>query len=151
MTTHEIALLRNFSKSEKDVFGREIFEKYYEIENDLMTNVDNLVDFAKQNYGTRDGALIVHDINLGEHVAGSLHGKGRAIDGHFKGINLFQITVLLMKFGFNGIGLYPQWNAKGFHADIRKGPHTSTWVYYDEEYNYDWLFFEEQLEIELEC
>ena len=151
MTKTEIANLRNFSKDEGDIFGRKIFEKAYDIENELMTRVDKMIDFAKQEYGSKNGAFIVHDINLGDHITGSLHYKGKAIDGHFRGLNLFHSFLLLVKFNFHGIGLYPQWSKKGFHADIRNSERLATWVQWDAEYKYDWDFFEEQLEIELEC
>lgn len=151
MTKHEIVLLRNFHRNEKDIFGREIFENYSGIEYDLMEKVDKLVSFAKQTYGESEGALIVHDINLGTHTTGSLHDKGKAIDGHFRGLNLFQIAQLLFKFRFGGIGLYPDWKKRGFHADIRNSDRIATWVYHKKSYNYDWNYFVEQLEIEMEC
>ena len=151
MTKHEISLLRNFSEYEKDVYGRHIFEKAYEIDPVLMERVDKMVDFAKQEYGTVRGQFVVHDINLGDHSTGSLHYKGMAIDGHFKDVNLSISAMLLMKYGFKGVGLYPQWNNKGFHADIRNTDTVTTWVHYDSDYQYEWQFFEEQLEIEMEC
>ena len=150
MTKTEIAKLRNFSKDETDIFGRKIFEKAYDIEPELMTRVDKMVDFAKQEYGSKKGAFIVHDINLGDHITGSLHYKGKAIDGHFRGINLFQSFLLLAKFNFHGIGLYPQWQRRGFHADIRNSERLATWVHWDGDYNYKWNFFEEQLGLEIE-
>ena len=151
MKEFEIGLLRNFSRHEKDISGRQIFHAFEEIDNELMHRIDLAVSFAKEVYGEERGAFIVHDINLGKHSRDSLHNIGKAIDGHFRGINLFQASMILLKMNFNGLGIYPDWKNKGIHADIRVQDHVSTWVCHRNEYIYDWNYFVEQLEMEMEC
>ena len=151
MTLHEIGLLHNFNRHEKDIFGRQIFHAYEEIKFDLMKKIDLAVELAKQTYGEEQGAFIVHDINLGEHGASSYHYSGEAIDGHFRGITLYQAALLLFKFRFGAIGLYPDWEHKGIHADVRNQDHVSTWVHHRGQYIYDWNYFDEQMGLEIEC
>jgi len=151
MTEHEMGLLHNFSKYEKDIFGRQVFQAYGEIKFTLMQKMDLAISLAKQTYGEEQGAFIVHDINNGEHNTNSLHYIGEAIDGHFRGLTLYQTALLLFKSRFGGIGLYPDWKHKGIHADIRDQEHVSTWVQHKEQYIYDWEFFDEQLSLEIEC
>ena len=151
MIEHDIGLLHNFSRREKDIKGRQIFGAYHGIDFDLMRKIDLAVTLAKQTYGEEQGAFIIHDINQGGHSANSYHYSGQAIDGHFRGLTLYQAAILLFKFQFGGIGVYPDWEHKGIHADIRDQEHTSTWVHHKGQYIYDWGYFDEQLGLEIEC
>ena len=69
--------------------------------------------------------LVLHEgFTQGGHSPTSLHYKGKAVDGHFENkrgrvVPLFDQFVLLCRFGWGGIGLYPHWAHPGFHADIR--------------------------------
>ena len=151
MTEHQIGLLHNFSRHEKDIKGRQIFHAYEGIDFNLMRRIDLAVTLAKLTYGEGQGAFIVHDINNGEHGPNSLHYIGQAIDGHFRELTLYQVALLLFKFRFGGIGLYPDWKHKGIHADIREQEHASTWVHHKGKYIYEWEYFDEQLSLEIEC
>jgi hypothetical protein len=113
--------------------------------------MDKAITLVKEIYGGVNGQFIVHDINQGQHSEGSKHYSGEAIDGHFRGLNLFQTAMILFKAHFSGIGIYPDWKHKGVHADIRDQDHVSTWVQRNGNYIYDWNYFVEQLELEIEC
>jgi len=141
MTREEIKELKNFSPDEKDVYKRLIFEKYEEINPELMARIDYAVSEAKKYYKTR---FIVHDINLGEHSDGSQHYLGRAIDGHFTYVPLERQFFFCMLAGFKGIGIYYDWKTLGVHADIRDQDVLSVW-YRNGEYNYNRKDFLEEI------
>lgn len=144
MTEAEIKQLHNFSINEKDIFGRPIFEKVSEIKTELMERIDKTITIAKQYYGD-DAKFIVHDINRGKHSEKSYHYEGIAIDGHFKDLEPIIGFILLVKAGFKGIGYYPDWVHPGWHADLRKQDHISTWValnvYGEQRYFYEIVDF----------
>ena len=57
------------------------------------------------------------------HSPTGYHPKGEALDGRIKGLTLFEMYLLAEKFGFTGIGLYPNPNSPHgpfFHIDVRK-------------------------------
>lgn len=166
MTTEEFQRLHNFSIEETDIFGRPIIAQISKIQLALMQKIDVAVSLAKQDYGA-DGSFLVHAITLGAHSKDSQHYQGKAIDGHFRGLTLYQSVMYLFKAGFTGIGIYPGWTHRGIHADIREQGHVSTWIGYymrddkgeimrDEKgnpiqkYKYDYPHFMEQLLIESE-
>jgi hypothetical protein len=151
MTLDELHTLKNFHINEKDIYGRKVFGNYEGIKFELMQRMDAAANLAKYVYGDYQGQFIIHDINLGDHGDKSYHPLGLAIDGHFHDLNLFHSTLILMKAGFKGIGMYPDWNYKGNHADIRDQDHVSTWVRHNNKYIYDWNYWVEQLELEIEC
>lgn len=58
------------------------------------------------------------------HEPMSLHGivPCTAIDGHIEGISLFEQYLIMERFPWIGIGLYPkgEWENPGFHVDLRR-------------------------------
>jgi len=152
MNAQQIKTLHNFNVHEKDLYGRLIFGPVNTrgIKYALMGKVDEAISFAKDTFGEEDGQFLVHDINSGEHSPRSKHYTGEAIDGHFRGLDLYQTVMILFRFQFTGIGIYPDWKHPGIHADIRAQDHVTTWVQKDGEYIYDYNYFIEQLLIESE-
>jgi len=151
MTIDEFRRLHNFSIDEKDIQGRSLISQIDIVKPELMLKIDDSVNIAKAEYGETAGQFLVHCITAGEHVKDSRHYTGEAIDGHFRGLNLFQTAMILFKNRFTAIGLYPEWRHKGIHVDIRKQGHVTTWVQKQGEYIYDFNYFIEQLGIEIEC
>lgn len=72
------------------------------------------------------------------HVAGSLHGQGKAVDFHFApGMTPVAEFALLTAFGFRGIGLYPEWTPRhGWHVDLRAGKTRLFWTRRNGRYRY---------------
>ena len=145
MLREQILQLDNFKIDEVDIYRRLIFSKYEKIVFGLMYKIDKVITLLKQDYGTKNGAFIVHDINRGEHSEHSYHYIGMAIDGHFVNIPPYVVYVYASKAGFKGIGYYPDWKHPGWHFDIRNGKSISTWIanYIDgkQVYNYDIKYF----------
>jgi uncharacterized protein YcbK (DUF882 family) len=50
------------------------------------------------------------------------HPRGMAVDCHAVGLNVIQFFIGAMRFGFNGLGVYPWWNNPGLHLDVRPLP-----------------------------
>ena len=73
--------------------------------------------------------IILHYGVEGEHSKNSFHYKGMAVDLHFERYKQLIKTSELFEFIVNewigGIGVYPHWNAPGFHLDI--GPIGRMW------------------------
>ena len=146
MNTEDFYKLSNFHVNEFDLKHRLISSKIDTIELDLMTKLDGAVGFAKETFGLDAGKFIVHCITLGAHAKGSQHYIGKAVDGHFKGLNLYQSVMIGMRAGFTGIGFYTWWNNKGVHFDIREQDHASTWASFTRgQYSYDFEAFCERL------
>lgn len=137
MTKEAFKQLNNFSLNEKDLFGRPLITKIDEIDPRLMWKADKMISIAKKEFGNSKGIFIIHDINLGKHSEDSLHYQGKAIDGHFMGLNLYETVMLGVMVGFKGIGYYPDWNHKGAHLDIRDISHVLMWYHENGEYIYD--------------
>ena len=55
------------------------------------------------------------------HTPHSQHYIGRAVDISFFShtVDLFSLYLAAERFGFNGIGLYPDWSYPGLHLDVR--------------------------------
>ena len=132
MTKQEAKSFKNFGFREKDIFGRLIFERYEDISYPFMKWHDELITYAKQEYGTR-GAFIVHDINLGRHSDHSYHYKidghlSMAIDGHFRGLSPREAFIIIAKFRATGVGFYPDWHYEGWHIDKRPNLLATYWT-----------------------
>ena len=137
MTIDEFKKLKNFSIEERDVYKRAITSDIAGIQKPLMLRIDRAVSFTKQVYGDKAGQFIVHDINLGIHSKkDGFHTRGMAIDGHFRGLDLYEQVMIGLKFGFKGVGFYLKWNVPGVHFDIRNQQRLSLW-YVNEFYEYD--------------
>ena len=150
MILEQFRKLDNFHEQETDIYKRLLTSNLKGISNILMCKMDNAITLAKEYFNYARGQFIVHDINSGDHSGKSLHYEGKAIDGHFIGLNLYETVMIGLKAGFNGIGYYPNWKSKGVHFDIRKQNHVSTWLCIDGKYIYDFDTFLEKLLIESE-
>lgn len=72
----------------------------------------------------------------GKHVTDSAHYRGLAVDLVFPEKRLSDLPDLfltVLRFSFNGIGLYTDWKYKdrvigGMHLDIRPTPKKATWI-----------------------
>lgn len=53
------------------------------------------------------------------HTTTSQHYVGKAVDGHFVDIPLIEQYLVAERFGWHGIGVYPDWNNQGLHLDMR--------------------------------
>lgn len=75
--------------------------------------------------------FIIHcGYELEGHKDDSYHGYGKAVDGHFVGLNLIdQFLIATRFFGIGGIGMYGKdvWTNPGLHLDTR--PYTAHWCY----------------------
>lgn len=149
MQIEDFYKLSNFHVNELDIKNRPIISKISRIKLKLMTRLDKAVIIAKESFGIEAGQFIIHCIMLGEHSKGSKHNTGEAVDGHFRGLNLYQSVMVGFKAGFHGIGYYIWWNSTGVHFDIRNQSHISTWASLEKgEYIYDYDTFCDRLLIE---
>ena len=53
------------------------------------------------------------------HSADSQHYLGNAIDCYFLDVPLLTQYLAAERFGFGGLGLYPDWSHPGLHLDVR--------------------------------
>lgn len=70
------------------------------------------------------GATVVIHCSFEERESG-YHPKGMAVDFHIVGLSCVDAYLAAERFdAFNGIGVYPDWNNPGLHADNRpnRGP-----------------------------
>ena len=63
------------------------------------------------------------------------HPLGLACDFHVSGMSVIDQFIIASKLPFNGIGLYPYWNQRGLHVDIRPADVKYFW-YRDKHMNY---------------
>ena len=56
-----------------------------------------------------------------EDRSSGFHPQGEAADIHVSGMSVLDQFILASKLPFMGIGLYPYWNSRGLHVDIRSG------------------------------
>lgn len=94
-----------------------------------MMEVDFIYMLEKFRIRVNAPVFIHCGYELTGHVEKSIHGDGRAIDGHVKGYDLLDLFLAAERTGFTGIGLY-DW---GFHLDKRPGP-AARWVKINGEY-----------------
>jgi uncharacterized protein YcbK (DUF882 family) len=62
---------------------------------------------------------MIHSTTGGEHVKGSVHYDGLAVDGHFTDLSAAEQFVICEQFNPSGLGFYPYWNSPGIHMDVR--------------------------------
>jgi len=124
MTKKEAKSFKNFGYREKSVYGTYIFENYEQIAYQFVKWLDNLVTFAKQEYGKK-ARFIIYDFNLLKHASHSFHYAidnhlCLAVDGYFTGLTPYEGYMIISKFRATGIGWYPDWKPHpGWHIDKR--------------------------------
>ena len=119
---------RDMSKmTQKDwdvVRGFTINEKWgdpFMMEKDLLVKLESFRAYVKK-------PIVIHcGYELSGHSSASQHGLGTACDLHVTGMSLLDQFLAAELFGFNGIGVYPCWNNKGLHLDIRADKITRWW------------------------
>ena len=58
-----------------------------------------------------------------QRATGGFHGYGMAVDFDIEGMHVVDQYLAASRFdGFNGLGLYPNWNKPGLHGDCRSKP-----------------------------
>ena len=100
------------------------------ISHELLCRLDALREYLGHS-------IVITCSTDGVHVEGSQHFLGRAVDimvPTYQG-SLFSLYLIIERFGFRGMGLYPNWNYKGqmiggFHLDVRKleGYQSAKWL-----------------------
>ena len=72
--------------------------------------------------------LLFNGLTTGDHAAPE-HPRGEAVDFTIRGsIDVRRIVVLLIRAGFNGIGIYYNGVAYSFHADLRPAERFAIWT-----------------------
>ena len=132
MTKKEAKSFKNFGYSEKSIYGTKIFEDYEHISYPFVKWLDEVVTFAKQEYGQM-AQFIIHDFNLLKHSTHSFHYAidGHlclAVDGHFRDLKPYEVYMIISKFRPTGIGYYPDWIHAGWHIDRRPKLVATEWV-----------------------
>jgi hypothetical protein len=64
-------------------------------------------------------SVVIHCGTQGNHVEGSAHYRGLAVDLHVPGMSALDAFFAAARFGFHGIGVYPDWHNPGIHVDRR--------------------------------
>jgi len=65
--------------------------------------------------------ICIHNArDLTGHSGSSFHYTGDAADFHIEGMHVVDQFLAITRIdAFNGVGIYPHWNAPGLHGDIR--------------------------------
>lgn len=96
----------------------------------LLIELDRYRDYLKRR-------MIIHCGTQGKHTPDSQHYHGFAVDLHAEGIPLFDAFIAALRFGFTGIGIYPQkkkkkgdpgWYNPGLHLDKRSAQYRAIWT-----------------------
>ncbi len=149
MTEEQYEGLNNFGWNERDIKGRLLRDQIEHINYNFIKRLDMAITDAKDYHGRKAGQFIVYDFNTGQHNPDGYHPKGRAVDGSFWGLDLFQSYLIFERWRFGGIGIYPYTLPdKIVHTDNRGSFRNARWVRTKTEYIYSPISFEEQLMIE---
>ena len=95
------------------------FSEPEKISHELLCRLDALREYLGLS-------IMITSSTEGEHVESSQHYLGKAVDvviPNYQG-SLFSLYLIIERFGFRGIGLYPDWKLRGkkiggFHLDVR--------------------------------
>lgn len=146
MTEKQFKDLDNFGWNECDIHGRLLRDQLGRLNGMFMTRLDSAISDAKQLYGSVQGQFIVYDFVLDVHNPEGYHPRGRAIDGAFRGLDLFQTFLIFDWWRFGGIGIYPYTLPdKIVHVDDRDSYRALRWVRTKDGYIYLPEFFRKQL------
>ena len=100
-------------------FKESEFENFSLMNTELLSNLDSLREYLAV-------PIIISSSTGGEHEVGSQHYQGNAVDiviPNYRG-SLFSLYLIIERFNFTGIGIYPDWQYNGsklggFHLDQR--------------------------------
>ncbi len=146
MTEEQFKSFSNFSWNERDIKGRLLRDQIESLNVAFMVRLNMAITDAKEYHGEKAGQFIVYDFTLDHHNPDGYHPKGRAVDGAFRGLNLFQSYLIFERWLMGGIGIYPHTMPdKIIHIDDRDGLRAARWVRTKTEYKYDPVFFSKQL------
>ncbi len=146
MTEEQYKKLDNFGWDERDIKGRLLRDQIGRLSTLFMSRLDHAISDVKQLYGKDEGQFIVYDFVSDVHNPEGYHPRGRAIDGAFRGLDLFQTFLIFDWWRFGGIGIYPYTLPdKIVHVDDRDSFRASRWVRTKEGYIYLPEFFKKQL------
>lgn len=149
MLEHNYKILKNFGWNEKTLVGDLIRDEVEDLNDAFMDRLDWAVSYAKKHWGKIEGQFFVYYFTLGTHSKYSYHYRGRAGDGFFRGINLFETFLIMQKAGFKGIGIYPNWKPyRGVHVDDRSYDTEVYWIRDNGKYIYTLKDVGEQLVLE---
>ena len=120
--TRELYGLTNFFKN----YTKEKWGEYWQIKVPLVYWLDKL----REHVGK---PVIIHNAySTDGHAENSYHYRGLAVDFHVKGMSPVELFFQILKFPFQGVGLY-RW---GCHTDLRSSGIKKLWrrkngVYYN--------------------
>ena len=120
MTKENWKEIKNFKKSEKNVFDKPAFDNSSKLEFRVLKLLDVQTTFAKKLYPNRKVSCIIHTIVNGTHSENSQHYLGLAVDIHYRSLTLIEQIMLSLMFGWSAIGFYPTWQNRGLHLDLRE-------------------------------
>lgn len=103
-------LITNFEKKEWRTEPDKVYPQ-------LILMTDRLAGHMKSIYPST-GCIIHVAYEESDHVEGSKHYMGMAVDCHFIGVPLFFQFMVASQFPFTGIGVYPYWKNPGLHLEI---------------------------------
>lgn len=127
MTKEEFAKLKNPAIFERDYRDRPLLLNPGILQN-TKASIVNLMDDIAEALKPVNMSLSIHCLwESGGHVADSRHYQGIACDfhivsnlGYFREIETLESVLKMMKVEHAvGLGLYPEWNHRGFHLDLR--------------------------------
>lgn len=100
---------------------------------ELVDGMNAYVAFLAKTFtvaGKTPPSIVVHDdFAATGHVTDSAHYRGEAVDFDVVGVRLTDAWLALERFpAFRGVGFYPDWKRKGFHADVRKDAMRARWM-----------------------
>ena len=129
MTEEQYKNADNFGWNERDIRGRLLRDQITVLDFDFVQRLDSAITDAKTYYGSRKGRFKVYDFTLDEHNPEGYHPRGRAVDGCFYGLNLFEAFIIFDRWLFGGFGLYPETKPDRIcHVDDRNFHRASRWV-----------------------
>ena len=146
MTEEQYKGLNNFGWNERDIHGRLLITQIVQINYRFINRLDRAITDAKQYHGQKEGQFIVYDFTLDNHNPDGYHPKGRAVDGAFRGLDFLESFIIMERWRFGGFGIYPHTQPdRIIHIDDRYSLRCARWVRTETEYEYDPIFFQEQL------
>jgi len=108
----EWSKVRNFHQSEWQTDPLRVSPQLVYLVDECTTAIKNRFPLAY--------AVIHVAYETSGHAVDSQHYLGLAVDLHFANISLLDQFLMVERFPFTGVGLYPFWTNPGVHLDIRE-------------------------------